>query len=86
MLGKCCQPIRRGQSMSMSRNENDLLPADDLLDGVRAIAAFTGFSRRRCFYLLQKGLLPAGKIGARWLGSKRAIRERLSRIAAEDND
>ena len=56
--------------------------AEDLLDGVPAIAAFTGWSDRRCYYLLQKGLLPSGKIGNRYIGSKRVYREFLTKIAS----
>ena len=62
--------------------ETQTTPADDLLDGVEAFAKFTGFSPRRCFYLLSLGQLPAGKIGQRWIGSKRAVREYLERITA----
>lgn len=61
---------------------NEEAPANDLLDGVKAIAKFTGFSERRTFYMLEKSYLPAGKVGSRWLGSKRLMREALARIAA----
>ena len=54
---------------------------DDLLDGVQAIATFTGFSRRRCFYLLERELLPAGKLGTRWIASRAAVRRALTQIA-----
>ncbi len=57
-------------------------PADDLLDGVAAFARFTGFSERRCYYLLESGMLPAGKIGAKWIGSKHAIAAYLSRVSS----
>ena len=56
--------------------------ADDLLSGVSAIAAFIGEEERRTYYLLEKRYLPAGKIGATWLGSKRTLRKHLERIAA----
>ena len=60
--------------------EDDL--ANDLLDGVQDYAALTGFSPRRCFYLLARKHLPGGKIGSRWIGSKKRVREYLKRIAA----
>ena len=60
---------------------SETTPADDLLDGADAFVAFTGFSRRRVFYLLKKGLLPAGKLGTRWIGSKAAVRRALTQIA-----
>lgn len=44
---------------------NEEAPANDLLDGVKAIAKFTGFSERRCFYMLERSYLPAGKVGSR---------------------
>ena len=59
----------------------ELTPADDILDGVNAFATFTGFTRRRCFYLLARGLLPGGKIGQRWVGSKATVRAHLARVA-----
>jgi hypothetical protein len=57
-------------------------PQDDLLDGVTDYVAFLGFNRRRVFYLLEKGLLPGGKIGRRWIGSKARVRERLAQLTA----
>ncbi len=55
---------------------------DDLLDGADAFVEFTGFRKRRVFYLLEKGLLPAGKLGGKWIGSKAAVRRALTRIAS----
>ena len=55
-------------------------PADDILDGAKAFADFTGFPLRRVFHLLETGQLPAGKLGHRWTGSKRAVRNRLSEV------
>jgi hypothetical protein len=64
--------------------------SDDLLNGVPDYSAFTGFSKRRCYYLLENGLLPGGKLGVassngkgtRWVGSKRAVAEYLSNITS----
>lgn len=62
-------------------NEGMVAPAqtlaDDLLHGGRAYSEFTGLPLRRCFYLLERGLLPGSKFGERWVGSKRAVREKL---------
>jgi hypothetical protein len=54
--------------------------ANDLLTGAEAIAEFTGWSRRRIFYLHERGNLPAFKVGGRlharkstllaWISSK----------------
>ena len=55
--------------------------SDDRLDGVGDYAGFTGFNKRRCYYLLEHGLLPGGKLGARWIGSKRAVTKHLDEIA-----
>jgi hypothetical protein len=53
--------------------------ADDALEGVEAIARYLGLASRRTTYLLERGLLPAGKLGTRWVASKK----RLSRHYAE---
>jgi hypothetical protein len=46
---------------------------DDLLSGAAAIADYTGFSLRRVFHLLERGLLPGRKLGGTWISSKRAL-------------
>lgn len=56
-------------------------PKDDMLNGVADYAKFTGWSERRCSYLLEKGLLPGGKVGRLWVGSKSITREHLAKIA-----
>jgi hypothetical protein len=48
--------------------------ADDLLDGVPAIANFTGWPPRRVYYLAEKGLIPLFKVGDRWCGRKSTLR------------
>ncbi len=50
---------------------------DDLLHGVKAIAAYIGESERRTFYLLERNMLPATKLGARWVSRKSAIAKRF---------
>jgi hypothetical protein len=46
---------------------------DDLLSSAAAIADYTGFSLRRVFHLLERGLLPGRKLGGTWISSKRAL-------------
>ena len=55
---------------------------DDRLDGAKAIAGYCGFSLRRTFYLLERGELPAGKIGTIWTASKVKLAEHLAKVAA----
>jgi hypothetical protein len=54
--------------------------AADILRGVRAISEFTGESERRTVYLLERGLLPCGKVGAIWVASKRKLRDHYDRL------
>lgn len=55
-------------------------PADDLLEGAAAIAAFTGFKERRVRYLLEKGLLPGGQLGRSWVASKAELARFLAQV------
>ncbi len=57
--------------------------ADDILDGVAAFSEFIGWPPRRVYYMLERGQLPGGKIGNRWIGSKRVRRQRLESLAGE---
>ncbi len=57
--------------------------AEDLLDGVAAYVEFLGWAPRRVYYMLERGQLPGGKIGNRWIGSKRVVRQRLESLAGE---
>ncbi len=50
----------------------------DLLDGVKAISAASGFSERQVFYMLEKGHLPGKKLGRRWISSRTAICDALA--------
>jgi hypothetical protein len=58
------------------------LLADDLLEGVAAIATFTGFKPRRVFYLAENGKLPLFKVGNRWCGRKSTLIEHIARLEA----
>ncbi len=54
----------------------------DLLWGVRAIAADINQPERKTVYMLERGLLPGGKVGARWVASKSAIAEHFRRLTS----
>jgi hypothetical protein len=54
--------------------------SDDIIKGVAAIADFIGEPRRRVFYLLERGYLPAGKIGSSWVASRSALRAHYARV------
>ena len=59
--------------------------ANDLLDGVSAIATFTGLPERRIYYLAEKGLLPLFKIGDRkWQGRKSTLRRHIDVLEAAE--
>lgn len=47
---------------------------DDLIWGVRGIAAATGLTPRQAFHQLENGRLPARKIGGRWCSSRLGLR------------
>jgi hypothetical protein len=48
----------------------DETTASDLVWGADAIARVIGRSERATFHLLSSGLLPAKKIGGKWVGSR----------------
>ncbi len=53
----------------------------DFLWGCKAIAAYIGRTPRQTFHLLEAKKLPAGKVGAIWVGSKSTLTKHLHRIA-----
>jgi hypothetical protein len=61
------------------------LLADDLLEGVAAIARFTGLKPRRVFYLAENGMLPLFKIGNRWCGRRSTLIEHIARLEAGES-
>jgi hypothetical protein len=56
--------------------------AGDRLDGVAAIAEFIGEPRRRTNYLLERGIIPAGKLGNRWVAFKRRLTEHYQTLTS----
>ena len=63
---------------------DEISPADDVLRGVSAIAAFLGENERRTFYLCERGLIPCGKLGTGWVASKRALRAHYARLTGAE--
>jgi hypothetical protein len=62
--------------------ENEDL-ARDLLDGVPAIAAFTGWTERRVYYLAERGLIPVFKVSeGRWSARKSTLRRHVEKLEA----
>jgi len=52
--------------------------AADMLEGGTAIAAFTGIPEPRVYYLCERRLLPAFKVGVRWCARKSELRATLT--------
>jgi len=48
---------------------------DDIIWGATAIGTELGIGRRKTFYLLEKGLLPATKVGREWVTTRSALRD-----------
>jgi hypothetical protein len=49
----------------------------DTLVGAKRIADYAGLNIRQAFHLLEQGILPAQKLGRRWVTTKSQIRRRL---------
>jgi len=62
----------------MAKRAHDQSLAADMLDSVKAIAAFTGIPETRVFYLCERGYLPVFKIGNRWCARKSELRAALT--------
>ena len=52
----------------------------DLLWGVAAIAGAINRPERQTSYMLERGLIPAGKSGRLWVGSRRKLREHFETL------
>jgi hypothetical protein len=62
-----------------TKNEN---LSEDLLDGTEQIARFTGWPRRRVFYLLERKLIPGFKVGTRWTARESRLRRYFEELEA----
>jgi hypothetical protein len=56
--------------MNEQKKSDDL----DLVWGAHAIAAAIGTTRRKAFHLLEKGSIPARKVGGRWVAERGKLR------------
>jgi hypothetical protein len=50
--------------------------------GQSQVAAELGVSPRAALHLLERGLIPAGRLGGRYVVSKRLLREHFEALAA----
>jgi hypothetical protein len=64
----------------MDDKEQDTSLADDLLRGIKAIAAFIGENERRVYYMAERGYLPVGREGSTYVASKRALLAHYTKI------
>jgi hypothetical protein len=55
---------------------------NDLVWGVTAIAALIGQTKRQTYYQLERGLLPGGRQGEKWVASRRALQEHFAKITS----
>jgi hypothetical protein len=55
---------------------------EDLLRGVKSIAAFINEDERSTYHKLASGQLPGGKEGAQWVASKQVLRGHYARITS----
>jgi hypothetical protein len=55
--------------------DNDLTPAQDRIEGARAIAAFMGVTERQVRWRIDRGIIPHAREGERIVASKRALLE-----------
>ena len=56
--------------------------ADDLLDGMPAIARFYGCTDRRGYYLAENKLIPAFKVGDKWCARKSTLKAHIEKLEA----
>ena len=61
----------------MSTDEKSDTLKGEILKGCKEIANFINESERTTFYMLEKGQLPATKIGRKWRTTKTRIRKHL---------
>jgi hypothetical protein len=54
--------------------------ASDKLSGVAAISEFIDEPKRRTYYLLERGIIPAGKLGNIWIASKATLRRHYANL------
>ena len=57
---------------------------DDLLPNVGAIADYVRKTPRQVYYLLERGLLPAFKLGGQWQSRKSTINRHIDNLEARE--
>jgi hypothetical protein len=62
------------------------MTVDDILWGCAAIAEAIGRNARVTFYMLEKGRLPAKKIGRQWCASRKALLRALGSDVEEQHE
>ncbi len=55
---------------------------DDLLDSVDAIGEYIKKTPRQTYYLLERGLLPAFKLGGKWTARKSTLHRHIEQLEA----
>ncbi|WP_439925298.1 hypothetical protein [Nitrobacter sp. JJSN] len=55
---------------------------NDLVWGVSAIAREINQTSRQTHYMLERGLLPGGQQGQRWVASRKALREHFEKLTS----
>lgn len=63
-------------------NPDELIPADDRIEGAKAIADFYGLTERQVRWRIDRGLIPHAREGERVVASKRALREHWRRATS----
>jgi hypothetical protein len=61
---------------------DDITPAQDRIEGARAIAAFMGLTERQVRWRIDRGLLPHAREGERIVASRRALRQHWRRATS----
>jgi hypothetical protein len=54
--------------------------AADKIEGIVAIAAEIGSKPRRTQYLLERGMIPCGKVGHIWVASRKTLRAHFKQL------
>jgi hypothetical protein len=58
--------------------------SEDLLEGVAAIAKFTGIPSRRVFYLAENNQLPLFKVGNRWCALRSVLAGHFAALSRQE--
>ena len=59
---------------------HDSSPGNDLLYGAGAIENYLGIPRRKAFYLIEQGRIPAGRLGREHIASKSALHDHFANL------